>query len=89
MNAAVRRRQNEQDARHRVGVPHDRWGEAGLAVLVRKADQTLDEAEVIRHCRGQLARFKVPRRFVFVDEIPKGPSGKLQRIGLAKTLGLT
>jgi oxalate---CoA ligase len=35
-----------------------------------------------------LAEFKVPRKIVFLDEIPKGPTGKLQRIGLAEQLGL-
>jgi acyl-CoA synthetase (AMP-forming)/AMP-acid ligase II len=35
-----------------------------------------------------LAEFKVPRRIVFLDEIPQGPTGKLQRIGLAERLGL-
>ena len=37
---------------------------------------------------ARLAAFKVPRRIVFLDEIPKGPTGKVRRIGLAKTLGL-
>ena len=43
----------------------------------------------IEHARRDLADFKVPRRVVFLEEIPKGPTGKLQRIGLAERLGLT
>jgi acyl-CoA synthetase (AMP-forming)/AMP-acid ligase II len=37
----------------------------------------------------RLAQFKVPRKFVFLDEIPKGATGKLQRIGLAEKLGIS
>ena len=45
-------------------------------------------AELRRFVAGRLAPFKVPHRLVFVDDIPKGPTGKVQRIGLAARLGL-
>jgi fatty-acyl-CoA synthase len=60
-----------------IGLPHPRWIEAVTAVVVLKPDVLLDEAAVIAHCAGQLAHFKVPKGVVFVDALPKNPSGKL------------
>jgi fatty-acyl-CoA synthase len=60
-----------------VGLPHPRWIEAVTAVIVTKAGQSLDQAQVIAHCEQQLAHFKVPKRVLFVDALPKNPSGKL------------
>ena len=60
-----------------VGLPHPRWVEAVAAVVVVKAGQSLGEAEVLAHCSAQMAAFKVPKRVVFVDALPKNPSGKL------------
>ena len=48
---------------------------------------TADEHELREFVAGRLAQFKVPRKIVFLDEIPKGATGKLQRIGLAEKLG--
>ena len=70
-------------------LPHDRLGEEVAAALVLNEGATLSEKEVREFARGRLADFKVPRKVVFLDEIPKGPTGKLQRIGLAGKLGLT
>jgi len=60
-----------------VGVAHPRWVEAVVAVVVAKAGQPLDEAAVLAHCAQRIASFKVPKRVVFVDALPKNPSGKL------------
>src|SRR5262245_38926122 len=60
-----------------VGLPHPRWVEAVTAVIVRKHDQSLTEREVIEFCRQQLAGFKVPKDVLFVEALPKNPSGKL------------
>ena len=60
-----------------VGLPHDYWIEAVTAVIVVKAGHTLDEAAVIAHCRSILAHFKAPKRVLFVDALPRNPSGKL------------
>jgi len=60
-----------------VGVPHPRWVEAVLAVVVPKAGQALTQAEVLAHCQQHLAGFKAPKGVVFVDALPKNPSGKL------------
>ncbi|WP_421998385.1 acyl-CoA synthetase [Reyranella sp.] len=60
-----------------IGVPNQRWGEVGLAVIVRKTDAALEEGDVIRHCLGQLAKFKVPQEVVFVDVLPRNATGKV------------
>lgn len=60
-----------------------------IAAAVVRSDDTLTEKELRHYTLGRLADFKVPRRILFLDQIPKGPTGKLQRIGLAEQLGLT
>ena len=60
-----------------IGVPNERWGEVGLAVIVRKPDQPVAEADVIRHCLGKLAKFKVPQSVAFVDALPRNATGKV------------
>jgi oxalate---CoA ligase len=71
------------------GVPHTKLGEEVGAAIVLRADRTIKDVELRAFCAERLAHFKVPKRIVFVTEIPKGPTGKLQRIGLAQKLGLT
>ncbi len=69
-------------------LPHDKLGEdVGAAIVVRQGS-SVSSKELRRFAAGRLVDFKVPRRIVFLDEIPKGPTGKLQRIGLAEKLGL-
>ena len=69
-------------------LPHDKLGEdVGAAIVVRQGSSVSDK-ELRSFAAGRLVDFKVPRRIVFLDEIPKGPTGKLQRIGLAEKLGL-
>jgi fatty-acyl-CoA synthase len=63
-----------------VGVPHEHWGEVGLAFVV--ADGVTDE-ELIAFCADRLARFKVPRSVRFVPEIPRNGLGKIQKQLLA------
>jgi fatty-acyl-CoA synthase len=60
-----------------VGLPHPRWIEAVTAVVVVKAGHALDEAQVLAHASQQLATFKCPKAVLFVDALPKNPSGKL------------
>ncbi len=63
-----------------IGQPCEKWGESGFAVVVRK-DPALDEAAILAHCQGRLARFKQPRGVAFVEAIPRNPSGKaLKRV---------
>jgi fatty-acyl-CoA synthase len=60
-----------------IGVPHPRWVEAVLAVVVPKAGQQISEEEVLAHCQQHLAAFKAPKAVVFELALPKNPSGKL------------
>lgn len=70
-------------------MPHDKLGEEVAAAVVLREGQTLEEAVLRDFAAERLAPFKVPRRILFMPEIPKGATGKLQRIGLAAKLGLT
>jgi len=70
-------------------IPHDKLGEEVGAAVVLREGATLAEKELREFAAKRLADFKVPRKVLFLDEIPKGATGKLQRIGLAAKLGLT
>ena len=69
-------------------VPHPKLGEEVAAAVVLREGMDAAPGEVREFAAGRLARFKVPRRVLILDEIPKGPTGKLRRIGLAEQLGL-
>jgi fatty-acyl-CoA synthase len=60
-----------------IGLSDPRWIEAVTAVVVLKAGKIIDEAALMAHCGRYLASFKVPKRVVFVDSLPKNPSGKV------------
>jgi fatty-acyl-CoA synthase len=60
-----------------IGVPHPHWVEAVVAVIVPKADAGLAERQVLAFAHAHLATFKVPKRVVFADALPKNPSGKI------------
>jgi fatty-acyl-CoA synthase len=71
-----------------IGLPSPKWGEVPLAVLVKKKkDAALTEAELIDWCRGRLAGYKLPKVAVFVDEIPRNPSGKILKRVLRERFG--
>ena len=69
-------------------VPHEKLGEEVAACVVLREGQSATEAELRDFCAGRLADFKVPKTVLIMEEIPKGPTGKLRRIGLAEQLGL-
>ncbi len=69
-------------------MPHDKLGEEVAAAVVLREGKNVSEKELREFVGGRLAAFKVPRKVVFLPEIPKGATGKLQRIGLAAKLGL-
>ncbi|MEK9703291.1 MAG: AMP-binding protein, partial [Deltaproteobacteria bacterium] len=63
-------------------------GEEIGAAIVMVDGKSMDAGQLRKYAGEHLAKFKIPKHIVFVDEIPKGATGKLQRIGLAKKLGL-
>ncbi len=60
-----------------VGVPDERWGESGRAVVVVKPGQTLTAEAVIDFCQGKLARYKIPKTVVFSQALPRNAAGKV------------
>jgi acyl-CoA synthetase (AMP-forming)/AMP-acid ligase II len=70
-------------------LPHDKLGEEVAAAVVLHEGQNASEQELRAFVARRLADFKVPRRILLLPEIPKGATGKPQRIGLAERLGLT
>ena len=70
------------------GMPHPKLGEEVAAVVVLREGQAATERELQAFVAGRAADYKVPKKILFMDEIPKGATGKLQRIGLAQKLGL-
>ncbi len=69
-------------------IPHDKLGEEVAAVVVLREGEQAEENDIRNFSKQPLAEFKVPKKIIFMDEIPKGATGKLQRIGLAEKLGL-
>jgi acyl-CoA synthetase (AMP-forming)/AMP-acid ligase II len=66
------------------GVPHPTWGEEVAAAVV--LSEAVPEKDLIAHCRGLLADFKVPKRVHIVESIPRTPTGKVQRRFVAEQL---
>lgn len=60
-----------------VGLPDDKWIEAVVAFVVTRPGEAADDAALIAHARAHLAPFKLPKRVVFVDSLPKNTAGKL------------
>lgn len=69
-------------------LPHEKLGEEVAAAIVLREGQEADERAIRSFAAERLADFKVPRKVMILEEIPKGATGKLQRIGLAEKLGL-
>lgn len=69
-------------------MPHQKLGEEVAAAVVLREGMAAEEEAIRAFAASRLAAFKVPRRVIILDEIPKGATGKLQRIGLAEKLGL-
>jgi acyl-CoA synthetase (AMP-forming)/AMP-acid ligase II len=65
-----------------IGVPDPRWVEAVKAVVIRKHGSTLDSDTLIAHCKGRIASYKCPKSVDFVFELPRLPTGKLDKPGL-------
>jgi O-succinylbenzoate-CoA ligase len=59
-----------------IGQPSAKWGESPVAILVRK-DESVTEADILQFCKGKVAGYKLPKAAMFVDVIPRNPSGKI------------
>ncbi|AZV80167.1 AMP-dependent synthetase [Parasedimentitalea marina] len=69
-------------------IPHPKLGEEVAAAVVLRDGQDATDQEIRTFAATRIADFKVPRKVIILDEIPKGATGKMQRIGLAEKLGL-
>ena len=69
-------------------VPHEKLGEDIAAAVVLKDGTFCEEEELKNYCKSKLSKFKIPKKILILDSIPKGATGKLQRIGLAEKLGI-
>ena len=70
-----------------IGVPDERWGEVGKAIVAVKPGQVLTEQQILDHCSENLARFKLPRYVEFVDALPRNATGKVHKPTLRQTFG--
>ncbi len=62
-----------------LGMPDEKWGEVGVAIIVRRGDVVVSEEELLAHLDGRLAKYKWPRRFVHWDALPKSAYGKITK----------
>ncbi len=62
-----------------IGVPHPEWGEVGLALVIAQPGAQLDPNALLAALRGRLASYKIPKRCVIVDELPRNAMGKVQK----------
>ncbi|CAM2865883.1 long-chain fatty acid--CoA ligase [Paenibacillus sediminis] len=63
-----------------VGIPDEKWGEQVIAVLVLKSGAHLDEETLKQYCAASIGKYKIPKRFVFAEELPKTAVGKIDKI---------
>jgi acyl-CoA synthetase (AMP-forming)/AMP-acid ligase II len=72
-----------------IGVPDDLWGETVVAVVVLVGGRDFDIASLERHCRASLAGYKIPRRWVAVETLPRNAYGKVVKRDLRARLEAT
>lgn len=70
-----------------IGVPDERWGEAVMAIVVLRPGEAVTAETLVEHCRTRIASYKKPRHVVFVEEIVKLPSGKIDKVRLRSLYG--
>jgi acyl-CoA synthetase (AMP-forming)/AMP-acid ligase II len=69
-----------------VGVPDPRWGESGVAVVVRREGHGVDAAILLSHLEGRCARYRWPSRFVFWEALPRSGYGKVAKKDIRRML---
>ncbi|MDP3896372.1 MAG: AMP-binding protein, partial [Mesorhizobium sp.] len=71
-----------------IGVKDDYWGETVRAIVVlARSNATITEEALIEHCKTQIASYKKPKSIVFVDDLPRLPSGKINKVALRQMFG--
>jgi fatty-acyl-CoA synthase len=70
-----------------IGVPDERWGEVGRAIVVPRTDSGLTAERLLDSLAGRLARYKLPKSVVFADAIPRNGTGKILKARLRETYG--
>lgn len=70
-----------------IGIPDETYGEALLAAVVAAPGETPSEEELIAHCRGKIGGYKIPRRYVFLEELPKSAMDKILKTELRRIYG--
>jgi fatty-acyl-CoA synthase len=65
-----------------IGVPDEKWGELVTAIVVVAGDQQVTPEEIIAHCRGRIAGYKIPKRVEFRDALARTATGKIQKFKL-------
>jgi len=65
-----------------IGQPDEKWGEVGLMIVLPKPGQSATQDELLKFCEGKLARYKIPKRVVFANELPYSPYGKIEKAKL-------
>src|SRR3954447_19808302 len=68
-----------------IGIPDDKWGELVTAIVVRAEGQEVTAEEIIAHCRGKIAGYKIPKRVEFRDELARTATGKIQKFKLRES----
>ena len=69
-----------------VGVPHDKWGECGVAILVPRDGHAVDAGAILQHLEGRLSRYKMPSEVLFWEALPKSGYGKVAKADVKKLL---
>lgn len=70
-----------------IGIPDERWGEVGLAIVVLREGATASAEEILEPLAGKLAKYKIPKSVVFADALPRNAAGKLLKSRLRGTYG--
>src|SRR5918998_2766515 len=68
-----------------IGVPDEKWGEMVTAIVVVAEGEQVTDEEIIAHCRGKIAGYKIPKRIEFRDELARTATGKIQKIKLRES----
>jgi fatty-acyl-CoA synthase len=68
-----------------IGVPDDKWGEMVTAIVVVAEGEKVTEEEIVAHCRGRIAGYKIPKRVEFRDELARTATGKIQKFKLRES----